>query len=346
MSQDESELIARCQAGDLAAFEPLVETYRQRVWRLAYQVVRDREEAWDVAQEAFVRAYQSLPEFRGQSVFYTWLFRIVVNLATDRLRQQRARVRAWGGAPVAEEEWVRTAADPGSPPDLEASRAQQRARIGRALYSLPAHHRTIIILSDIEGLSYREIAQVLGCPIGTVMSRLYNARKRLRALLGPLLGLLLGLWLTLGAPPSLAQPPAIPVSARILWASNAPSARVPPPGGQALVPGRRQPDEAFRPYVNRLRQVFGYQSYEQLDHIRADIPLGITQRFALPGGRELELRPAAVKGSVVRMDIKILNRGTAEVSIVADVPSNRPALVGGPPYVGGVLIIAITAQPH
>ena len=88
MSQDERELIARCQAGDLDAFEPLVEKYRQRAWRLAYQVVRDREEAWDVAQEAFVRAYQSLPEFRGQSAFYTWLFRIVVNLATDRLRQQ------------------------------------------------------------------------------------------------------------------------------------------------------------------------------------------------------------------------------------------------------------------
>ena len=83
---DERALIERCIAGDAAAFEPLVEKYRQRVWRLAYQVLHDREEAWDVAQEAFVRAFQSLPSFRGQSAFYTWLFRITVNVATDRHR--------------------------------------------------------------------------------------------------------------------------------------------------------------------------------------------------------------------------------------------------------------------
>ncbi|MBI4610165.1 MAG: sigma-70 family RNA polymerase sigma factor [Candidatus Rokubacteria bacterium] len=343
MSSDESDLIARCRAGDLAAFEPLVEKYRQRVWRLAYRVLGDREEARDVAQEAFVRAYQSLGEFRGQSAFYTWLFRIVVNLATDRRRQHTARLRAFGGEPVAGQGWTRTAPDPGSPPDLEARRAQERERIARALDALPAHHRTIIILCDIEGLSYREIADALGCPIGTVMSRLHNARKRLRSLLTPLLGLLLALWFGLGAAPTWAQAPSVSLSARILWASNAPAAPL-PPGGQAFVPGGRAQDEAFRRHVSRLRQVFGYQSYEQLDLIQAQIPLGLARRFALPGGRELELRPSAVKGSVVRMDIKILNRGASEVSIVADVPPNRPALVGGPPYEGGVLIIAITAQ--
>jgi RNA polymerase sigma-70 factor (ECF subfamily) len=353
VSQDESELIARCQAGDLAAFEPLVERYRPRVWRLAYQILRDREEAWDVAQEAFVRAYQSLRDFRGHAAFYTWLFRIVVNLATDRLRQRAARTRALGGEPIPQEEWARIAADPGARPDLEASRGEVRERIARALDSLPPHHRTIIILSDIEGLPYREIAQVLGCPIGTVMSRLHNARKRLRVLLGPLLGVLLALALTLGAPGThaksvgaWAQAPQIPVSARILWASGAPSSSGPPASSQALVPSRRQPDEAFRLHINRLRQVFGYQSYEQLDLIRAQIPLGTAERFALPGGRELELRPAAVKGSVVRMDIKVLNRGAPEVSVVADVPPNRPALVGGLPYEGGVLISAITAEPQ
>ena len=347
MSQDERDLIARCRAGDLAAFEPLVEKYRQRVWRLAYQVLRDREEAWDVAQEAFVRAYQSLPEFRGDSAFYTWLFRIVVNLATDRRRQRHARVRALGGEPVSEDVWERTAADPGPPPDLEASRAETRERVTRALDALPPHHRTIIILGDIEGLSYREIAEVLGCPIGTVMSRLHNARKRLKALLGPLLGLLLALWIALGGPPAVAQQASVPVRARVLWATNAPSPALPPVSGQALVPpARREPDEAFRRHVHRLRQVFGYQSYEQLDLIEAEIPLGLAQRFNLPGGRELELRPAVVRGPVVRMDIRILNRGMPEVSIIADVPPNRPALVGGPPYGGGVLIISITARPQ
>ena len=83
---DERVLIERCRAGDVEAFEPLVEKYRQRVWRLAYQVLRDREEAWDCAQDAFVRAFQSLASFRGQSAFYTWLFRIAMNVATDRLR--------------------------------------------------------------------------------------------------------------------------------------------------------------------------------------------------------------------------------------------------------------------
>jgi len=103
VGQDDQALIQRCQAGDVAAFEPLVEKYRQRVWRIAYQIVRDREEAWDVSQEAFIRAYQSLASFRGQSAFYTWLFRIVVNLATDRVRQRAARGRAFAvghGAPL------------------------------------------------------------------------------------------------------------------------------------------------------------------------------------------------------------------------------------------------------
>jgi RNA polymerase sigma factor (sigma-70 family) len=93
---DEAILIERCRAGDLAAFEPLVEKYRQRVYRLAYNVLRDPDEAWDVAQDAFIRAFQALPSFRGDSAFYTWLFRIVMNVARDRARQHAARGRAFG----------------------------------------------------------------------------------------------------------------------------------------------------------------------------------------------------------------------------------------------------------
>ena len=178
------------------AFEPLVEKYRQRVWRLAYQVLHDREEAWDVAQEAFVRAFHSLSTFRGQSAFYTWLFRITVNVATDRHRQRGAQARAFGPERVTEEEWTRSMPDPGRGPDQEATRAEQRERIRRALDALPPKARTIIMLSDVEGLSYREIAEVLNCPIGTVMSRLHNARKRLKGLLGPMLALIL--WVGLG----------------------------------------------------------------------------------------------------------------------------------------------------
>ena len=85
MDADDAALVERCRAGDVSAFEPLVEKYRQRVWRLAYNILRDREEAWDVAQEAFIRAYQALPSFRGQSAFYTWLYRIVMNVAASAL---------------------------------------------------------------------------------------------------------------------------------------------------------------------------------------------------------------------------------------------------------------------
>src|SRR5262245_54072202 len=187
---DERELIQRCIDGDSSAFEPLVERYRQRVWRLAYQILRDREEAWDCAQEAFVRAFHSLGSFRSQSAFYTWLFRITVNVATDRQRARAAQARAFGAERVPEEEWGRITPDSGPRPDQSASQSEQRERIREALEALPPKARTIIMLSDVEGLSYREIAEVLGCPIGTVMSRLHNARKRLKALLGPILALL------------------------------------------------------------------------------------------------------------------------------------------------------------
>ncbi|HYB69932.1 MAG TPA: sigma-70 family RNA polymerase sigma factor, partial [Candidatus Bathyarchaeia archaeon] len=217
---DERELIQRCIAGDATAFEPLVEKYRQRVWRLAYQVLHDREEAWDVAQEAFVRAFHSLPSFRQQSAFYTWLFRITVNVATDRHRQRGAQSRAFGPERVTEEEWARTTPDPGGGPDQEATRAEQRERIKKALDALPPKARTIIMLSDVEGLSYREIAEVLNCPIGTVMSRLHNARKRLKGLLGSMLALILcfGSILLLAVPAN-AQP-IIRFGVRILEASS------------------------------------------------------------------------------------------------------------------------------
>src|SRR2546421_11762861 len=127
MDADDAALVERCRAGDVSAFAPLVEKYRQRVWRLAYNVLRDREEAWDVAQEAFIRAYQALPAFRGQSAFYTWLFRIVMNVASDRARSRAARGRAFGTERVPEEDWDRVMVDtPASEqaPDEAAASAQ------------------------------------------------------------------------------------------------------------------------------------------------------------------------------------------------------------------------------
>jgi RNA polymerase sigma-70 factor (ECF subfamily) len=290
---DERALIERCRAGDVEAFEPLVEKYRQRVWRLAYQVLRDREEAWDCAQDAFVRAFQSLGSFRGQSAFYTWLFRIAMNVATDRLRSRGAQARAFGTQAIPAEEWERTAPDPEARPDQAALGAERRERISQALDTLPPNARAIIMLSDVEGLSYREIASVLNCPIGTVMSRLHNARKRLRSALGPMLLLLLALTTALGgfaswspawaqapatapapaaAPVEVAQPPkgTVHFEVRILQASNPPAPPpAPPPGGKqppaptgapatgapSSTPGATPTSATERKMDDRLKQV-------------------------------------------------------------------------------------------
>ena len=212
MIDEDREAIRRVQAGETEAFELLVEKYRRKAFRLAFGVLREQEEALDVAQEAFVKAYRALPNFKGDSAFYTWLFRITMNLALDRKRQRATRARAFGAEDVPPEEWERTAVSTEPNPEDEATGAERRARIARALDSLSEHHRSIIILSDIEGLAYREIAQVLGIPMGTVMSRLHHARKRLRETLGAgFAALLLALGLALGGPlPARAQGPPYP----------------------------------------------------------------------------------------------------------------------------------------
>lgn len=344
---DERALIQRCIAGEAVAFEPLVEKYRQRVWRLAYQVLHDREEAWDVAQEAFVRAFHSLPSFRGQSAFYTWLFRITVNVATDRHRQRGAQARAFGPERVTEEEWARSTPDPGRGPDQEAARAEQRERIRRALDALPPKARTIIMLSDVEGLSYREIAEVLNCPIGTVMSRLHNARKRLKGLLGPMLALIVSLALTLAwAIPAQAQQ-IIRFGVRIMEASNTPA-----PEGQGALKNPASPtpeaetDERMKRILPRLRTLFRYTDYTTLDRQRVEGPLGTQQRFAVPGERWLEVTPDQLQGNHVRMRVRLLRGVHSEVNAAIQAAPGAPAVLGGPPYGNGVLIIILWANPN
>ncbi len=304
------------------------------MWRLAYQVLHDREEAWDVAQEAFVRAFHSLSSFRGQSAFYTWLFRITVNVATDRHRQRGAQARAFGPERVTEEEWARSMPDPGRGPDQEATRAEQRERIRRALDALPPKARTIIMLSDVEGLSYREIAEVLNCPIGTVMSRLHNARKRLKGLLGPMLALLVWLGLTLG----LARPGPGPADH---------SLRRPHHGGLQPAPrGRRrrprsgaprrpapeaETDERMKRILPRLRTLFRYTDYTTLDRQRVEGPLGTRQRFAVPGERWLEVTPDQLQGDHVRMRVRLLRGVHPEVNAAIQAAPGAPAVLGGPP---------------
>jgi RNA polymerase sigma-70 factor, ECF subfamily len=358
---DERLLIERCRAGDIAAFEPLVEKYRQRVWRLAFQVLRDREEAWDCAQDAFVRAFQSLASFRGQSAFYTWLFRIAMNVATDRLRARSAQTRAFGNQPVPAEEWERTAPDPGERPDQAALGAERRLQIRRALDALPLNARTIIMLSDVEGLSYREIASVLNCPIGTVMSRLHNARKRLRSALGPMLLLLVCLALAAAAswsPASGQTPPPAPVAAppkgsvhfevRVLQASNPPAPQPAPTGKQAPAPASPavgQMDERLKQIVPRLSKLFRYSDYTPLEHHNVDVEFGASKRLPAPGDRSLEVTPMDLQGKSVRMQVRLLKgeKSVMTSNIVAN--PGAPAIIGGPHHGTGVLIIIIWADP-
>ena len=338
MDTDDATLVERVRGGDVTAFEPLVEKYRQRVYRLAYNVLRDQEDAWDVAQEAFIKAYKALPAFRGQSAFYTWLFRITMNVAHDKARQRGAQGRAFGTERVTEEEWERTMPDSGDEPDTAAARAEQRARIGRALETLPEHHRAIIMLSDLEGLSYREIADVLSIPMGTVMSRLHNARKRLREALGPLAIVLVILAALLAPAVAWAQSPqVVRFGARVLLASD--SAPAPARAPQPI-------DERLEAFLPKLRQLFKYREYTSLERHRAEVPVGSTEKWAVAGERQLELTPETVHDRTVRFRLKLMRGNVAELNAHIQAARGNPAVIGGPRLNDGVLIIIVWANAN
>jgi RNA polymerase sigma-70 factor, ECF subfamily len=345
VDNDDAALIERCRAGDVAAFEPLVEKYRQRVWRLAYNVLRDREEAWDVAQEAFIRAYQALPSFRGQSAFYTCLYRIVMNVAADRARSRGARGRAFGTERVPEEDWDRELPDQNTTeeaPDVAAARREQRRKIDRALESLPEHHRKIVVLSDLEGLSYREIADTLEIPMGTVMSRLHNARKRLRDALRPLLLVLLVLGALLArlAPlPAHAADPVVRFGARVLLGTDAPL-----PAG--MTPAPAEGDDRMAAFIPKLRQLFRYREYASLERFRAEVPVGTLQVWPVPGERRLEVLPEAVAGDSVRMRVRLVRGSMTELATDIRAARGNPAVIGGPRHGEGVLIIIVWANAN
>lgn len=184
---DDRALVERATRGDRAAFGALVQRHQDRVFNLAYQVVRNREDALDVAQDAFVKAFASLPGFKGEANFTTWMHRIVVNLAIDCLRRRRR------SEPTGYDDRLAVPEDreAGSPAPDDPERAletnQVRSLLARGIQGLPPAHRAVLILREIEGLSYQEIARVVGCNLGTVMSRLFYARRKLKKVLEPVL---------------------------------------------------------------------------------------------------------------------------------------------------------------
>ncbi|HEY7250325.1 MAG TPA: sigma-70 family RNA polymerase sigma factor, partial [Methylomirabilota bacterium] len=279
------------------------------------------------------------------SAFYTWLFRITVNVATDRHRQRGAQARAFGPERVTEEEWARTTPDPGGGPDQQAARAEQRERIRQALDALPPKARAIIMLSDVEGLSYREIAEVLNCPIGTVMSRLHNARKRLKGLLGPMLAVILCLGLTIAWASSAHAQQIVRFGVRILEASTPREGQSAPRAAPAPKPDA-EADERLRKILPRLHALFRYTDYTTLDRQRVEGPLGAQQRFAVPGERWLEVTPDELHGTSVRMRVRLLRGEQPEMKAAILAAPGAPAVLGGPAYGNGVLIIILWANPN
>jgi len=175
---DEAALVSQAQAGDRAAFGELVYLHRAGVINVVYRLCGDAQLAEDAAQEAFIRAWQHLPAYQPRSPFRNWLYRIATNVALDTLRRERQTI-------TLEAVQLRSAT---TGPEAACERSERAEGVRAAVLALPPASRTVLVLREYEGLSYREIAETLGIPIGTVMSRLNYARTQLAASLAPLVG--------------------------------------------------------------------------------------------------------------------------------------------------------------
>jgi RNA polymerase sigma-70 factor (ECF subfamily) len=170
----DSALVAKAQRGSAEAFEVLVRRYRNDVFAMSYHFVRNREQAWDIAQESFVKAYRSLKWFRGEAGFKTWLLRIAANHSKDYLKKRRLDTTPFDEVVAA----VTPDTAPG--PDRQLEAEELGRAIQAAVAELSAKHREAFVLREYQGLSYQEMAEVMGCSLGTVMSRLHHARKKLQ----------------------------------------------------------------------------------------------------------------------------------------------------------------------
>jgi RNA polymerase sigma-70 factor (ECF subfamily) len=187
MEADDLPLVSRAKAGDDEAFRALVVRYQRKVYALALGVVKDPDLAWDVAQETFVRVHSHLVDFEGKSSFSTWVFRIATHLSIDSVRRERRAqkdpVDEVNEASLAEGSEGILATALGNDPRENVLRRELASKLHEALATLPEKHRTILVLRELEGLSYEELAERLGIHKGTVMSRLFHARKKMQAAL-------------------------------------------------------------------------------------------------------------------------------------------------------------------
>ncbi|TVO70537.1 RNA polymerase sigma factor RpoE [Sedimenticola selenatireducens] len=187
--QLDQELVERVQRGDKKAFDLLVLKYQQKVANLISRYVRDHSETLDVTQEAFIKAYKALPNFRGESAFYTWLYRIAINTAKNHLVAMKRRPPSSDiDAETAEQLDVGMRLKEYATPENHLLESEIAETVKQAINELPEDLRTAITLRELEGLSYEEIARAMDCPVGTVRSRIFRARAAIDARLQPLLG--------------------------------------------------------------------------------------------------------------------------------------------------------------
>jgi len=185
----DADLVSQAQKGSREAFRELFDRYHRRVYAVALGVVRNPDDAQDVVQDAFIKAHRNLSSFRGTSSFYTWVYRIAMNLCIDHTRRMKRR-RKVDFDDVAEslEQGSENVRDDtllprilGQDPGRSLMRKEIREQIGRALDSLSDNHRAVLVMREMEGLSYDEMAKVMGCSKGTIMSRLFHARKKMQS---------------------------------------------------------------------------------------------------------------------------------------------------------------------
>ena len=177
-------LVQRVQAGEVERFEELVRKYRERIWGVIYHMTANREDAADLAQDAFIKAFQSINRFQGQSAFFTWLYRIAVNATLNHLEKAKLR-RFFSLEKIRDEAPVATLldqlADPGNASDRAACLGELQQKLNEAMQKLSIKHRTVVTLFEIDGLSHEEIAEITGTSVGTVRSRLHYAKQLLQA---------------------------------------------------------------------------------------------------------------------------------------------------------------------
>jgi len=186
---DDRALVALAQKGDRAAFRTLFERYHRRAYALAFGVVRNQDDALDVVQDAFIKAHRHLDKFEGQASFYTWLYRIVMNLAIDHLRKHKRQQPVDFTDQAVENAISEDGLLPkiiGGNPGRALMDREIRERIAEALDSLSENHRAVLVMRELDGLSYEEMAAVMQCSKGTIMSRLFHARKNMQRQLADL----------------------------------------------------------------------------------------------------------------------------------------------------------------